>query len=97
MYAVATYAMATNGAEAGAKLEEIIATLSARKEQKVFTVKGECQKSSDHRLPGWRRCSQGVEDLSMKRVLLLSASIPAPVSSRMSAPLRKGAAIRCWR
>jgi benzoyl-CoA reductase/2-hydroxyglutaryl-CoA dehydratase subunit BcrC/BadD/HgdB len=38
MYAVATYAMATNGAEAAKKLEEIIAILTARQEQQLFTA-----------------------------------------------------------
>ena len=39
LYAVATYAMSAQGAEAIAKLEEIIATLTARQEQKLFTSK----------------------------------------------------------
>lgn len=39
MYAVATYAMSAQGPEAIAQLEEIIATLTARREQGLFTSK----------------------------------------------------------
>lgn len=39
MYAVATYAMSAQGPEAITQLEEIIATLTARREQKQFTSK----------------------------------------------------------
>ena len=44
MYAVATYAMSAQGPEAIAQLEEIIATLTARREQKLFTSKADAKR-----------------------------------------------------
>lgn len=44
MYAVATYAMSAQGPEAIAQLEEIIATLTARREQKQFTSRADAKR-----------------------------------------------------